>query len=164
MDKKTITLVSQYFFKAKILGVANAIRIKQLVITQVIPKTKKYTLLGVKIYNEKVAPNIHKGSSKVSQELFKIHKKQNWFKRLGTTMLDNSAGLIMALFSAKIVQNFVEVREFGNLWGLLATHPVVSEMTFEVISFSVEFAVALLAFTLTEHYQEEYKNRKASGY
>ena len=46
------------------------------------------------------------------------------------------------------------------LWCLLATRPVVSEATYEVLSFAVEFFVALLAFTLTEHYQQEYRQRK----
>jgi hypothetical protein len=75
-------------------------------------------------------------------------------------MLDNSAGLGMAMFSTKIIENFVEVEGFGNLWGLLATRPVVSEATYEVLSFAVEFFVALLAFTLTEHYQEEFRQRR----
>jgi len=66
----------------------------------------------------------------------------------------------MAMVSAKLVESFVEVREFGNLWGLLATRPVVSETTYEILSFVIEFFVALLAFTLTEHYQDEYRQRK----
>ena len=66
----------------------------------------------------------------------------------------------MAMITAKIVQNYVEVKEFSNLWGLLAAHQVVSKKTYEILSFVVEFFVALIVFTLTEHYLEEYRQRK----
>lgn len=152
--------VRKYLHKTKILGLNSASKCKQLFFVKVIPQSKKYTALGVKAYNEKLAPNIHKGSSKVGAELLKIHKKQNWFLRFGLTMSDNSAGLGMAIFSTKILENLVEVEEFSNLWGLLATHPVVSEATYETLSFAVEFFVALLVFTLTEHYRDEYRKSK----
>ena len=151
------------FIFVKTISLNSAAKCKLLLSTQIIPESKKYTTLGVKIYNEKLAPNINKGSKLVGQELLKIHKKQNWIKRFATTMLDNSAGLSMAMISAKLIEKFVEVREFGNLWGLLATRPVVSEATYEVLSFIVEFFVALLAFTMTEHYRDEYRERKKSS-
>jgi len=66
----------------------------------------------------------------------------------------------MAILASKIVQNHVEVQEFSNLWGLLATRPIVSESTYEILSFAVEFFVALIVFTLTKHYLEEYRQRK----
>ena len=113
-----------------------------------------------KVYKEKLAPRIHKSSSLVSDEMVKIHKKQNWFKRCCTTVIDNAAGLAMAMFAGKIVQNQVEVQEFGNLWGLLATRPVVSESTYEILSFTAEFFIALIVFTLTEHFLGEYRLRK----
>ena len=147
----------------KAISLNSTIKCQQLFSTQIIPKSKKYSILGVKIYSEKLAPNIYKSSKLVGQELLKIHKSQNWLKRFSTTMLDNSAGLGMAMISAKLVEKVVEVREFGNLWGLLATRPVVSETTYEVLSFIVEFFVALLAFTLTEHYRDEYRERKKSS-
>ena len=142
--------VRKYLHKTKILGLNSASKCKQLFFVKVIPQSKKYTALGVKAYNEKLAPNIHKGSSKVGAELLKIHKKQNWFLRFGLTMSDNSAGLGMAIFSTKILKNLVEVEEFSNLWGLLATHPVVSEATYETLSFAVEFFVALLVFMVVK--------------
>ncbi|MCK5003269.1 MAG: hypothetical protein KAJ92_03855 [Gammaproteobacteria bacterium] len=151
------------FILIKTLGVNGTIKCKQLFSAQVLPQSKKYTILGAKVYNEKLAPNIYKGSKLVGQELLKIHKKQNWLKRFAVTMLDNSAGLSMAMISAKLVESVVEVSEFSNLWGLLATRPVVSEATYEVLSFIVEFVVALLAFTLTEHYRDEYRERKKSS-
>jgi hypothetical protein len=160
MINKESSQVSHYWLKSKAWCTSSACRCQQLLVTKIIPQSKRYTALGIKIYHEKLAPNINKGSTKVGHELLKIHKKQNWFKRFGFTMLDNSAGLGMAMFSTKIIENFVEVESFGNLWGLLATHPVVSEATYEILSFAVEFFVALLAFTLTEHYQEEYRHRK----
>ena len=160
MTKLDLNRVSHYWLRTKAWGLNNASRGKQLLETKIIPQSKKYTALGIKTYHEKLAPNIKKGSTKVGHELLKIHQKQNWFKRFGFTMLDNSAGLGMAMFSTKIVENFVEVEGFGNLWGLFASRPVVSEATYEVLSFAVEFFVALLAFTLTEHYQEEFRQRR----
>lgn len=151
---------SLLLFKAA--GLGGASKCKQLIVTRLIPQSKKYTVLGIKTYNEKLAPNIQKSSKLVAEELLKIHKKQNWAKRFMLTMMDNSAGLGMAMVSAKLVENFVEVREFSNLWGLLATRPVVSETTYEVLSFLMEFFVALIAFTITEHYQDEYRQKKNS--
>ena len=66
----------------------------------------------------------------------------------------------MAMLASKIVQNQVEVREFGNLWGIFATRPVVSESAYEVLSFTAEFFIALIVFTLTEHFLDEYRQRK----
>jgi len=160
MIRVEIDQVRKYLHKTKILSISSALKCKQLFLVKVIPQSKKYTALGIKTYNEKLAPNIHKGSSKVGAELLKIHKKQNWFLRFGMTMADNSAGLGMAMLSTKILENFVEVESFSNLWGLLATHPVVSEATYETLSFTVEFIVALLVFTLTEHYIDEYRKSK----
>ena len=133
---------------------------KQVIVMLIIPQSKKCVILGIKIYKEQLAPHIHKSSSCISHEVLKIHKKQNWFKRCSTTVIDNAAGLGMAMLAGKIVQNQVEVQEFGNLWGLLATHPVVSESTYEILSFTAEFFIALIVFTLTEHFLEEYRQRK----
>lgn len=163
MIKIEISRVSKYLLKAKTIGVSSGYSCKQLLVTKIIPQSKKYTILGVKICNEKLLPNFHKGSKVVGHEILKIHKKQNWAKRFTVTMLDNSAGLSMAMISARLVEEVVEVGEFSNLWGLLATHPVVSETTYEVLSFIVEFFVALLAFTLTEYYRDEYRESKKSS-
>ena len=133
---------------------------KQVIVKLIIPQSKKCVILGIKIYKDKLAPHIRKGSSCIRHEAVKIHTKQNWFKRCGITLLDNSIGLGMAMLAGKIVQNQVEVQEFGNLWGLLATRPVVSESTYEILSFTAEFFIALIVFTLTEHYLEEYRKRK----
>ena len=134
----------------------------QVIVKLILPQSKKCVLLGVKVYKEKLAPHIHKSSSCISHEIVKIHNKQNWFKRCGTTVLDNAAGLGMAMLAGKVVQNQVEVQEFGNLWGLLATRPVVSESTYEILSFAAEFFIALIVFTLTEHFLDEYRQRKKS--
>ena len=75
-------------------------------------------------------------------------------------MIENSIGLTMAILSTKVVQHFVEVREFSNLWGLFATRPVVSEATYETISFIIELVIALLVFTISEHIFEEFTAEK----
>ena len=138
-------------------------RCRHIIINLVIPQSKRCFVSGHKIYKEKLAPHIHKHSSHIRDEAIKIHKKQNWFKRCGRTLIDNAAGLSMAMLAGKIVQNQVEVQEFGNLWGLLATRPVVSEGTYEMLSFTAEFIIALIVFTLTEHFLEEYRQRKHSN-
>ncbi len=133
---------------------------KQVIVKLIIPQSKKSVILGINIYKERLTPLIHKSSSCISLEILKIHNRQNWFKRCGSTVLDNAAGLGMAMLTGKIVQNYVEVQQFSNLWGLLATRPVVSESTYEILSFAVEFFIALIVFTLTEHYLAEYRKRK----
>ena len=75
------------------------------------------------------------------------------------TLGGNATGLVMAMSSTKIIEHFVETREMENLWGLLATRPVVSETTFEVLGFLAEFIVALVVFTVTEHYYRSFHHR-----
>ena len=151
---------TEFLTIAKNLGCSSTGKCKQVLVKLIVPQSKKYVILGIKIYKDKLVPHIHKGSSCICREVLKIHNRQNWCKRCGTTMLDNAAGLGMAMLTGKIVQNYVEVEQFSNLWGLLATRPVVSETTYEVLSFAVEFFIALMAFTLTEHYLAEYRKRK----
>jgi hypothetical protein len=129
-------------------------------ITCIAPHLKKCCNTGIRFNAETIAPLVRKSSLFIGNELKKIHHRENWIKRCGTTLIDNAAGLCMAMLAARIVESTVEVRQFGNLWGLLSTRPVVSESTFEILSFCVEFLVALIAFTLTEHYIEEYRQRK----
>ena len=149
-----------YIFIAKHLCGRSCDKCRQVFVTVIIPQSRRCLILGQKIYKEKLAPHIHKSKSCISDEVVKIHKKQNWFKRCSTTVIDNAAGLGMAMLAGKIVQNQVEVQELGNLWGLLATRPVVSESTYEILSFSAEFFIALIVFTLTEHFLDEYRQRK----
>jgi hypothetical protein len=149
-----------YVLIAKNLCCRGTDKCRQVIVKLIIPQSKKCIILGLKIYEVKLAPHIHKSSSCISDEIVKIHKKQNWFKRCGSTVIDNAAGLGMAMLAGKVVQNQVEVQEFGNLWGLLATRPVVNESTYEILSFTAEFFIALIVFTLTEHFLDEYRQRK----
>jgi len=133
---------------------------RQVVAQLIAPQSKKCVIFGVRFCKKKLAPPLSKASSRVAHEMLKIHNKQNWLKRCGITLLDNGAGLAMAMLSTKIVQAHVEVKQFGNLWGLLATRPVVSESTYEVLNFSVEFFIAVIVFTITDHYLTEFRQRK----
>ena len=151
---------TEYLASVKNLSYRSKDKCKQVIVKLVIPRSKKCVLLGIKIFKDKLVPCINKSSSCICREIVKIHSRQNWFKRCGITMLDNAAGLGMAMLTGKIVQNYVEVQQFSNLWGLLATRPVVNETTYEVLSFAVEFFIALTAFTLTEHYLTEYRQKK----
>jgi hypothetical protein len=130
--------------------------------TRLIPHLKRCCNAGIRFNKAVTVPLVRKSSLIIGGELKKIHHKENWVKRCGTTLIDNAAGLGMAMLAAKVVENMVEVRQFGNLWGLLSTRPVVSESTFEILSFSVEFIIALITFTITEHYIGEYRQRKNS--
>jgi len=154
-DQKT-----RYTAIIKNLGSKSTDKCKRVIVEQIYPGSNKCLIKGVSVYKKSLSPRIKKVSSCVRQEIVKIHKKQNWFKRCGVTLFDNGAGLGMAMLSSKIVEDNVEVEQFSNLWGLLATRPVVSESTYEVLSFTVEFIIALIVFTLTEHYLAEYRQRK----
>ena len=72
---------------------------RQIVVMLVIPQSKKYMILSIKIYRQKLAPHINRGSSCIGHEVIKIHKKQNWLKRCSSTVIDNAAGLGMAMLS-----------------------------------------------------------------
>ena len=152
-------LKTRYIANAKHLCDRGAGKCRKVVIELLIPQTAKCFIFGVGIYKEKLVPHFNKSSSRIRDELVKIHNKQNWFKRCSGTLIDNAIGLGMAMLAGKIVQSNVEVQGFSNLWGLLATRPVVSESTYEVLSFSVEFMIALIVFTLTEHFLDEYRQR-----
>lgn len=115
------------------------------------------------VTRHRVAPAVGSGSSRIRGELVKIHRQENWFKRSTSTLGGNAAGLGMAMLSTKVVEAMVEKREFSNLWGVLADRPVVSETTFEVLSFIVEFLLALIVFTITEYYISEYQRRRAEA-
>ena len=152
-----------YIPTVKNLSCKSLDKCKQVIVMLIIPQSKKYIISGIKIYKARLAPHINKSSSRIGQEILKIHKKQNWFKRCGCTAIDNAAGLAMAMLTGRIVQNYVEVEQFSNLWGLLATRPVVSESTYEILNFTVEFFIALIVFTLTEHYLSEYRKRRKTS-
>lgn len=128
--------------------------------TRIIPHLKKCCNASIQFNKDITVPLVRKSSLIIGTELKKIHHNENWIKRCGTTLIDNAAGLGMAMLAAKIVENMVEVKQFGNLWGLLSTRPVVSANTFEILNFSVEFIIALITFTVTEHYIGEYRQRK----
>lgn len=112
------------------------------------------------IMRQRVVPAVGSGSTRIKGELVKIHRQQNWRQRCSTTLTGNAAGLGMALLSAKVVESLVETREASNLWGLLADRPVVSETTFEVLSFSIEYLLGLIVFTITEYYIAEYRRKR----
>ncbi len=112
---------------------------------------------------QRVLPAVGTSSTRLKGELVRIHRQQNWAQRCSTTLSGNAAGLGMAMLSTKVVESMVETREMSNLWGLLADRPVVSETTFEVLSFSVEYLLALIVFTITEYYIAEYQRKRESS-
>lgn len=93
----------------------------------------------------------------VSLEVVKIHHKFNLIKKTKDTFLDSGAGLVSGLMAAKLINYFFETRDIHNFWGLFSKKTVVSETTYTGLVFFSEFAVALLVFTLCEHYLDEGK-------
>lgn len=112
----------------------------------------------------RVLPVVGTGSKRLKGELAKIHQQQNWMQRCSTTFGGNAAGLGMAMLSTKVMQSLVETRDASNLWGLLAEHPVVSETTYEVLSFTVEYLLGLIIFTITEYYIGEYRRKREESH
>jgi len=127
------------------------------------PGIKSWLWAVYSLLRQRVLPAVGAGSKHVKGELARIHREQNWFKRCSTTLAGNAAGLAMAMLSTKLVASMVETREASNLWGLLADHPVVSEKTYEVLSFGVEYLLGLIVFTLTEFYIAEYQRKQVEG-
>lgn len=125
----------------------------------IIPGSVKCARGGRLLCSRVVFPCLVWAPRHIKREFVKIHNTQNWFKRSGMTLSSNAVGLIMAMSSTRLVEYFVEVREFGNLWGLLASRPVVSDTTFEVLNFLAEFLVALIVFTVTDHYYTAFRER-----
>ena len=93
-------------------------------------------------------------------ELAKIHKRQNHTKLARDTFVSNAVGLLMGMLSAQFVSQFFDVRSADNLWGLFSKQTIVSGDTYRALCFGVEFFVALLAFTLTDHVLNEYRSRR----
>jgi hypothetical protein len=114
------------------------------------------------VTRERLFPMAGNATSRLKGEVVKIHREQNWFHRCSTTFSGNAAGLGMAMLSTKVVESLVEKRELSNMWGLFASHPVVSETTYEVLSFGVEFLLGLLVFTVTEYYVAEYQRKRTA--
>jgi hypothetical protein len=80
-----------------------------------------------------------------------LHNKKHWMSRFGTTFWGNAIGLAIAMVSAQLLSNFVEVRGAGNLWGLFSKRTVVSENSYRLVSFIAEFLVTLIVFSVVEY-------------
>ncbi len=123
--------------------------------------TRHMTIITYRLLLHRLLPGVYRGSRLVSAEVGKINRSQNWHRACSSTMVGNAAGLGVAVLSTKIVESFVETREISNLWGLFASRPVVSEGTYEVFTFIVEYLLALFVFAITDYYVSEYRRRKA---
>jgi len=98
----------------------------------------------------------------VGIELVKIHRAQNHTKLVTDTFVSNGAGLLMGMLSAQFVSRFFDVKGMHNLWGITSKQTLVSVSTYKGICFAVEFFVALVVFTLTDHLINEYRSRRES--
>lgn len=84
-----------------------------------------------------------------------LHQKQHWLQRSGSTLRGNAIGLCIAMISAQIISHFVEVRGAGNLWGLFSSKTTISDNTYRVVSFVVEFLVTLIVFSWVESHLDQ---------
>ena len=123
----------------------------------VIPGTLHYGRKGKALYYSKLVPGVKRVSRPIKNELVKIHRKHNLLDKFRVTLIHKGLGLYLAMISAGFVSRFIEVRSVNNLWGLFPERQIVSETTFSIVSFSVEFIVALTVFTVTEHYLGEFR-------
>jgi hypothetical protein len=122
-----------------------------------IPGTLHYGRRGKALYHSKLMPGVKRVSRPIKNELIKIHRKRNMLDKFRVTLIHKGLGLYLAMISAGFVSNFIEVRSVNNLWGLFPERQLVSETTFSIVSFGVEFLVALTVFTITEHYLDEFR-------
>ena len=99
-------------------------------------------------------------STIVGIELRKIYRTQNHTKLARETFISNGVGLLMGMLSAQFVSQFFDVKGFHNLWGIMSRQTIVSRNTYEILCFAAEFFVALLVFTLTDHFINEYRSRR----
>ena len=126
----------------------------------VIPGTLHYGRKGKTLYHNKLVPGVKRISRPIKNELIKIHRKRNMLDKFRVTLIHKGLGLYLAMLSAGFVGRFIEVRTVNNLWGLFPERQLVSETTFSIVSFGVEFLVALTVFTITEHYREWRQRQK----
>lgn len=101
------------------------------------------------------------GTRRLCRGATALYRRHAWLQRCGSTLNKKAIGLGIAMLSAKLVSHLVETRQVSNLWGLLAHRPVVSETTFTVLLFLVEYFVALLIFALIDHSVARYQRRHA---
>lgn len=123
----------------------------------VLPGTLHYGRKGKALYHSTLEPGVKRVSRPIKNELLKIHRKRNLLDKFRVTLIHKGLGLYLAMISAGFVGHFIEVRSANNLWGLLPQRQLVSESVFSVISFGVEFIVALTIFTIAEHYLDEFR-------
>lgn len=114
----------------------------------------------LRLCRQRLLPGVYRGGGLVKAEMVKINRSQNWRRHSSSTLIGNAAGLGVAVLSTRIVESLVETRELSNLWGLFASRPVVSEGTFEVFTFVVEYLLAIIVFAVTDHYVSEYRRSK----
>ena len=120
--------------------------------------TAKIGRKGRALITSTVLPGARRVSSPVASEIKKIHRRQNLLTRFRVTLLHKGLGLYLAMVSANLVGEFIEPRTINNLWGLASQRQLVSSSTYSIVSFIVEFTIALIVFTLTEHYLAEFNS------
>lgn len=89
-----------------------------------------------------------------------LHTKKHWVRRSGATLWGNAIGLCIAMLSAQLVAQFIEVRGAGNLWGLFSKRTLVSENGYRLVSFIVEFMVTLVVFSAIEYFMDQRRQNK----
>lgn len=122
--------------------------------------TGEIALRGLRMAREKVLLRVCSVFRIVGIELGKIYRTQNHTKLARETFISNGVGLLMGMLSAQFVSQFFDVKGFHNLWGMMSNQTIVSRDTYQVLCFGAKFFVALLVFTLTDHFINEYRSRR----
>jgi hypothetical protein len=104
-------------------------------------------------------PLVRGSTQAMSTTVRNLHNKKHWMSRLGATFWGNAIGLAIAMISAQLLSNFVEVPGAKNLWGLFSQRTLLSENSYRVVSFLAEFIVTLIVFSAVE-YVIDLRNRK----
>jgi hypothetical protein len=127
-----------------------------------VPRDERGELVikGLYLVGVRVSRGTQAALGAIRNELAKILTTQNHGKRLKGALFSNAAGLLLGMLSAQLVSQFFDFRGMHNLWGMLTERTLVSHDAFEAICFGVEFLVALVVFTLTDHFINEFRSRR----
>ena len=115
-----------------------------------------------RVLNAMLRPMIQVIASSTGSTLRNLHNKKHWTLRFRATLWGNAVGLAIAMISAELITNFIEVRGIENMWGLFSQRTVVSDETFKILSFIAEFFIALVIFSIIEYFLDQRAMQKNS--
>ena len=95
-------------------------------------------------------------------------------QRISSYMIKSIAGrfvgFILGMWSTGLVSLFVETRNSKNLWGILATKPIISKSTFDELEWWISVIIGFIVSEVVNKYIKEkiknnsYLNEKVNRY